>query len=224
MSDPETAKQKEIKPPPEATADDNNVVQLKPEDVKEMRSLFANPMARARNMKSLPVRPRVGKLNRETFYRAHPDTDYCGEVWLIEPSSDDDAEGEWHLVMPELADDLEGDAKLYELWTVTNREDGLLLCPVRLPMEGEKDNSWWSSLREGLHITREHWARIKSKRGAKRYEVTIAVDEHEMGQPEWSKIRPYEELILLAFGPNGVIRDLDHPKVRQLMGRKQRGE
>jgi hypothetical protein len=36
--------------------------------------------------------------------------------------------------------------------------------------------------------------------------------------PDWSKLPPFDELAKLAFGENGIIRDANHPVVRELMG------
>jgi hypothetical protein len=36
--------------------------------------------------------------------------------------------------------------------------------------------------------------------------------------PDWSKLPPYSELVRLAFGEHGIIRDDNHPIVRELFG------
>jgi hypothetical protein len=36
--------------------------------------------------------------------------------------------------------------------------------------------------------------------------------------PDYNKLPPFNELIKLAFGANGIITDADHPIVRDLFG------
>jgi hypothetical protein len=36
--------------------------------------------------------------------------------------------------------------------------------------------------------------------------------------PDWSKLPPFQELVNLAFGAHGIIRDKSHPIYREQMG------
>jgi hypothetical protein len=36
--------------------------------------------------------------------------------------------------------------------------------------------------------------------------------------PDWSKLPAFDQLVELAFGPHGIIRDVNHPIYRDLMG------
>jgi len=36
--------------------------------------------------------------------------------------------------------------------------------------------------------------------------------------PDWSKVPKFDDLVTLAFGPHGIIRDKNHPIYRDLIG------
>jgi hypothetical protein len=42
--------------------------------------------------------------------------------------------------------------------------------------------------------------------------------------PDWSKLPSFEELLVKAFGPQGIIRDTSHPVYRNLIGEKPLGD
>ena len=61
----------------------------------------------------------------------------------------------------------------------------------------------------------DHWVKLVWTRGA--YQVREALAGYAP-DPDWSKLPPFDELVTLAFGEHGIIRDANHPIVRELMG------
>jgi hypothetical protein len=141
------------------------------------------------------------------------------EVKKDEGRSDENA---YYMVVPALAESGRlDDAKPYTLCLMLDRLGNPHLWPIRDPRSEDRDNAWWVSAREGVRSCIDHWHRIMS--AGKRYRALPAEDPDYAPDPDWSKVPPFDELVRSAFSPNGIIRDLEHPVVRELLGRKQRG-
>ena len=79
----------------------------------------------------------------------------------------------------------------------------------------EQDNEAWTSARTAARDALTKWVRLVWVRRA--YQVRQA-QEGYAPEPDWSKLPSFDELVKLAFGPNGIIRDTTHPAYRDLMG------
>ena len=102
------------------------------------------------------------------------------------------------------------------LVTVVDREGSPRLWALKLPKDGEKDNNAWTSARSAARTAMERWVKLTWVKG--RY-VTRDAQPGYAPDPDWKKLPSFDELVKLAFGENGVIRDEDHPVVRdELLG------
>jgi hypothetical protein len=192
-----------------------------PNDLAEIENLWTDPLRgdgiTTQGILNIPV----GKPPRADFIRAHPgDTHRRNSVCVVVKAKDgyDDTH---YLVTPELATKLELDGKPFVLTTLVDREGRLRIWPIRLPAEDERENPWWESGRKAVRRAMETWVRVIPSRGAN---ATIEAEPGYAPDPDWSKVKPFNELVKIAFGEFGIIRDMDHPIVRELYGRRQRGE
>jgi len=61
----------------------------------------------------------------------------------------------------------------------------------------------------------EKWVKLSWNKG--RYKTRDALPGYAP-EPDWSKLPPFDELVRLAFGEHGVIRDKNHRIVLDLFG------
>src|SRR5262249_27500663 len=95
------------------------------------------------------------------------------------------------------------------------RDGSLRIWPLKSPRDGEKDNAAWSTARLAARTAIGKW--IKLVWVGRAYQTRDA-QEGYAPEPNWSKVPPFNQLIELAFGKQGVIRDEDHPVYRDLIG------
>jgi hypothetical protein len=84
-----------------------------------------------------------------------------------------------------------------------------------LAKEGEKDNDAWKSARNAARKAMSTWIRIVWARRA--YEIREAQPGYAP-DPDLKAIPPFEQLVMKAYGPQGIISDPNHFMVRELMG------
>jgi hypothetical protein len=90
------------------------------------------------------------------------------------------------------------------------------LWPLKLPKEGEKDNEAWMSARAIAKAGMSYWVK-KVWRG--HAYIERRADEGYAPEPDFRRLKPFDELIHLAFGDHGIIRSTDHPVYRDLCGK-----
>jgi hypothetical protein len=95
------------------------------------------------------------------------------------------------------------------------RDRSLRIWPLKSPRDGERDNEAWKSARITAREAIGKWIKLVWVRGA--YEHRDARRGYAP-EPDWSKLPPFDRLIELAFGKQGIIRDEDHPIYRDLIG------
>jgi hypothetical protein len=107
------------------------------------------------------------------------------------------------------------EARPCTLVTVVYRDGSPRLWPVRFPRDGERDNESWVSARAAAKIGMERWTKLIWVRRA--YLTRDALPGYAP-DPDVSKLPPFNELVRLAFGDHGIIRDTTHPIYRELFG------
>jgi hypothetical protein len=197
-----------------------SVVQ-KSDDLADIESLFINPTngdgITSPGLLSVPV----GKPDRHNFVRAHPSQEYRRHAVMIPMKGKEGFDETYYFVQPELAKELELDVKPYVLSLLVDRVGNLRIWPIRLAAEDEKDNAWWESARAAVRRAIDTWVRVIPSKTC--YHTRDAMEGYAP-EPDWEKIKPFAELIKIAFAPHGIIRDLEHPIVRELFGKAQRGD
>ena len=84
-----------------------------------------------------------------------------------------------------------------------------------LPRDGERDNDAWTSARSAARAAIGKWLRLIWKQRS--YQTREALPGYAP-EPDLKAIPPFNDLVLVAVGPHGVINDPGHGIYRDLMG------
>ena len=112
------------------------------------------------------------------------------------------------------------EAAPYSLVTCIYRDGTPRLWPVRMVRDGERDNEAWISARAAARDGIDKWVKLVWAGGA--FTIRVAKPGYAP-DPDWTKLPPFEELLVKAFGPKGIIRNTSHPVYRNLIGDKPEG-
>jgi hypothetical protein len=107
------------------------------------------------------------------------------------------------------------EARRATIVTCVYRDGSPRLWALKLPKDGEKDNEAWISARSAAKAGMERWVKLV---WVKRSYLTRDAQAGYAPDPDWTKLPPFDELVKLAVGEHGIIRDNDHPVVRDLYG------
>jgi hypothetical protein len=158
-------------------------------------------------LNDLPVR----KPHRNWFIRVHPNTELTALIWVLE----DDRDSTEYLVLKGALAHLKDYCKRKQLLVCQNDNGNLFCWLIGRPVDMEND--WNTSALAIADIARGRWVQCKSNRQMGRYQAHEPVSA-SMPDPDWpEKIDDLDEIINLAFGQR-VIRDLDHPVARRILG------
>lgn len=157
----------------------------------------------------------VGKPKKSAFFRAHPSNDYRLPVDILEDDSGDSKDA--YLVIPGVAQALNNEVKPKLLVLVVDKMGNPRLWPAPRVIEdgGYRQNSWNTSALTALDQSTEKWTRMSANISAGSYEVYTSESTDE---PQWPA-ESMGKLMELGFGEKHVIRDIDHPVIRRLLGR-----
>jgi hypothetical protein len=148
------------------------------------------------------------------FFRTHPDQDYRRrtEIYTHKPEGAIDEQN--YIIAPAMRGRIE-EARPCTLVTVVYRDGSPRLWPIKFPKDGEKDNDAWASARAAAKVGLERWTRLIWVRRA--YNTRDATSGYAP-DPDFSKLPTFDDLVKLAFGAQGVIRNDAHPIYRELFG------
>jgi hypothetical protein len=152
---------------------------------------------------------------QNTFFRIRPEPDYRMAVGVLEYTTIPGARPETYLVHPTVANQIPESIRRVMLYVAISRHREVRLFPVNMPsIRGSGGESWRQSLQIAVEAAMEKWVKVVSDHGQKVYRIYhasgIGID------PAWPKLT-FAQLLNLCFGDR-VIRDADHPIVRQILG------
>jgi hypothetical protein len=156
----------------------------------------------------------VGKP--KDFFRTHPDAGYRRQAWIYTHKIEGMIEETNYIIAKEMLGHID-EARPCTLVTVIYRDGSPRLWPVKLPKEAEKDNAAWISARAAVKVALERWTKLVWVRNS--YHTREALEGYAP-DPDWSKLPPFHELLRLAFGDAGIIRDKTHAIYHELFGTK----
>jgi hypothetical protein len=113
------------------------------------------------------------------------------------------------------------EAAPYTLAVCIYRDGTPRIWPLRLAKDGERDNEAWVSARAAARASLDKWVKLL---WVGRSFVTREAKPGYAPDPAWEKLPSFEDLLVKAFGPKGIIRDTTHPVYRNLIGDKPTGE
>jgi hypothetical protein len=218
----ETEKQPDIKlvePEKEQAAKPEKKPEKKPEadplaidDAADMAELYLDPALGDELTGTVISKIPIGKP--KDFFRVHSDPGYrrLVEIYTHKPEGQID---EQHFFMGKAMRGVLEEARMALLVTCIYRDGSVRLWPLKRPKSTEKDNDAWVSARTAARAALTQWVRLVWVRN--QYEFREAQPGYAP-EPDWSKLPAFNQLMKLAVGPNGVMRDVNHPIYRDLTG------
>ena len=91
----------------------------------------------------------------------------------------------------------------------------LWLAPRQVEDGFQRANLWNATALEALRLSEQKWVRMAANMAEGAYSIHTSPSVEE---PNWPEL-PMSELIKLGFGEDRVIRDVNHPVVKRLLGR-----
>ena len=155
---------------------------------------------------------RVGKPDKQTFFRVNPDPDRRIVMAILELKE----ENETYAVAPEIAEQLSGEIKRVEIRLCVTNQGVSFLWPVPMPSSDGRENPWYKTARLAAEHAETDWVRMFANRGAGSYDIKIA--SPGMPDPAWP-IEHLTQLLRIAFGGGKLIDRIDHPVIKRLLGR-----
>jgi hypothetical protein len=153
------------------------------------------------------------------FFRTHPSPTYRATTEMYTHKPEGAIDVQHYLVAPEMRGCIL-EARPCILICVVDRAGGARLWPIPSPRDGEHDNDAWVSARAAAREGLDRWTRLVWHKRA--YKTRPALPGYAP-DPDFSKLPPFEEMVRIAFGEHGIIRDGDHPIYRELFGAPTRG-
>jgi hypothetical protein len=197
MADPISKKQKTTEPPADAT---------------DIDSLWLDPALGDGlvdvHYHSIPIgRPR-------DFFRVNPDPAYRRLTEIYVHKTEGQIEEQTYIIGKPMRGAIT-EARRCSLVTVVYRDGSPRLWALKLPKNGERDNEAWVSARAAAKESMTKWLKLI---WLQRSYTTRDAQLGYAPDPDWSKLPPFDELVRLAVGEHGIIRDKNHPIVLDLFG------
>ena len=154
----------------------------------------------------------VGKPRN--FFRAHPDKKFRRKTEIYVHKPEDAIEEQYYIIAPSMRGRIV-EARPCVIVPCIYRDGSPRLWPIMFPRSGEKDNSAWTSARKAVRDAISQW--VKLVWVGRSYQTRDAQPGYAP-DPDWSKLPSLNEMLQLAVGEHGIIRDTNHPIYRELMG------
>jgi hypothetical protein len=148
------------------------------------------------------------------FFRVHPSPSYRRNVEVYTHKPEEQIE-EQHFIVAETMRGRIAEARPALLVTCVSRDGSPRLWPLKFSRSGEKDIAAWTSARAAAREAMTKWVKLVWVKRA--YQVREAQPGYAP-EPDWGKLPPFNRLVTLALGPNGIIRDTTHPVYSDLIG------
>jgi hypothetical protein len=148
------------------------------------------------------------------FFRTVTDSSYRRRTEIYVHKPEGVIEEQTYVIAPAMRGRID-EARPCTLVTVVNRDGEPRLWPIKHPKEGEHDNDAWSTARSAARTAMGKWVKVV---WVKRAYKTRDAQPGYAPDPNFSKLPPFEELVRLAFGEAGIIKDESHPIYRELFG------
>lgn len=157
---------------------------------------------------------RVGKPKKSRFFKSHTEPTYRLAVNIIE--DDSGMVKEEYLVIGAVTEELieETKPKLLVFCMDKMGTPFLWLAPRQVEDGFQRANLWNATALEALRLSEQKWVRMAANMAEGAYSIHTSPSVEE---PNWPEL-PMSELIKLGFGEDRVIRDVNHPVVKRLLG------
>jgi hypothetical protein len=150
----------------------------------------------------------------KNFFRVVPDPAYRRLAAIYTHKIEGQIDEQHFLVDKPMYDRID-EAQPCTLVTVLYRDGSIRLWPLKLPKDGARDNEAWSSARAAARAAMTKWVKLIWGKGSY---MTRDAQEGYAPDPDISKLPSFDELVRIAFGADGIIRDTKHPIYKDLFG------
>ena len=192
--------------------DGNGTTPAVPDDLVDIEKLWLDPALGDGIVNVTLHNVPVGKP--KDFFRTATDPAYRRRTELYTHKVEGAIDETHYIIAPPMHGKI-AEARPCTLVTVVYRDGSPRIWPISFPRAGEKDNDAWVSARAAAKIGMEKWTKLVWVRRA--YQTREAQPGFAP-DPDFSKLPPFNELVQLAFGGSGIIRDEMHPIYRDLFG------
>jgi len=148
------------------------------------------------------------------FFRINPDPAYRRLTEIYVHKVEGQIEEQTYIIAKPMQGVIE-EVRRCTLVTVVYRDGSPRLWALKLPKDGERDNEAWITARAAAKVAMEKWIKLVWQRRAY---MTREAQPGYAPEPDWSKLPSFDELVRLAFGEHGVIRNKNHRIVLDLFG------
>jgi hypothetical protein len=148
------------------------------------------------------------------FFRINPDPAYRRLTEIYVHKVEGQIEEQTYIIAKAMQGVIE-EARRCTLVTVVYRDGSPRLWALKLPKDGERDNDAWITARAAAKVAMGKWVKLVWQRRAY---MTREAQPGYAPEPDWSKLPSFDELVRLAFGEYGVVRDKNHRIVLDLFG------
>jgi len=162
--------------------------------------------------KKILANVRVGKPDKQSYFRINPDPEYRIMMAVLELKE----EKEFYAVVPEIAAQLPGEIKQVLMSAGVTTQGVTFLWPVPLPPTDGKENAWHRTARMAAEYAEKEWVRVVANMGAGCNDIKVAAPG--LPEPQWPS-EDLSQLLRVAFSGGKLIDRIDHPVVNRLLGR-----
>ena len=187
-------------------------VKAVPEDALDVSSLWLDP---ALGDGLVDVHYHTVPLGKpRDYFRVNPDPAYrrLSEIYVhkIEGQIDEQT-----FIIAKPMQGVIDEARRCTLVTAVYRDGSPRLWALKLPKDSERDNTAWISARAAARSGMTKWVKLVWQRSSY---MTRDAQPGYAPEPEWGKLPPFDELVRLAVGEHGIIRNKEHRIVQDLFG------
>jgi hypothetical protein len=150
----------------------------------------------------------IGKPNRHTFFRVHPE--WAVLYWVLELKGD--MRSDYYIVDLKAVPELEAEVSPRRLVPLITRDGALYLWPLRIPTAEKKFDAAGASAHAAAQKAKESWIRLVW--AGKQFDAFVA--KTCVPDPIWPDTT-FDEMIEIAFAGK-VIESPQHPVVKALNG------
>jgi hypothetical protein len=183
-----------------------------PKDAQDIEALWLDPGLGADITDTHWHKIPIGKPRN--FFRVHPDKKSRRRVEIYVHKPENAIEEQFYIIAPAMRGKIL-EARPCIIVPCVYRDGSPRLWPIMSPRSGEKDYDAWISARKVARDAIDKW--VKLVWVGRSYQGRDAQPGYAP-DPKWDELPSLNEMMKLAVGADGIIRNVNHPIYRDLTG------